>query len=249
MKPGNQQEANAWHLLGIKEVLERLAVNPDQGLTDAQAVQRREKDRPGELNEAKAVSATRQWLIILRRELTAPVVLIVIFAVAALLLLTELKSVIAIAAIVSLNVFFLVVQIYRTEQAVATLVERIKWKQTPSPTVRVRRNRQLRILRVCELVPGDIVFLESGDHVPADARLLESRNLRIQEAALTGEAYPVDKTSLTLERQDTCLGERFNMVYMGTTVTSGRGTAVVVEAGRCTELGQIGESNPGCQNH
>ena len=92
-----------------------------------------------------------------------------------------------------------------------------------------------------ELVPGDIVFLEAGGFVPADGRLLESVNLRVQEAALTGESEPVEKQVEPINQENLQLGDRSNMVYMGTTITYGRGTAIVTSIGMQTELGRIAD--------
>jgi Ca2+-transporting ATPase len=112
-------------------------------------------------------------------------------------------------------------------------------KKLAVPTVRVRRAGGVKNLPAHQLVPGDIVLLETGGLVPADARLLECVNLRVQEAALTGESEPVDKISHRLTGSNLPLGDRRNMAYMGTVVTYGRGEAVITETGMKTELGRI----------
>jgi P-type Ca2+ transporter type 2C len=100
-------------------------------------------------------------------------------------------------------------------------------KRLAVPPVRVRRDSELQELSAKELVPGDVVLLEAGNAIPADMRLVESVNLRIQEAELTGESEPVEKRVDPLPQADVLLGDRRNMAYMGTVATYGRGTAVV----------------------
>jgi Ca2+-transporting ATPase len=143
---------------------------------------------------------------------------------------TETAAIAAIVILFALLGFF---QEYRAEQAMAAL------KRLAVPLVRVRRGGELQELSAKELVPGDVVLLEAGNAIPADLRLVESVNLRIQEAALTGESEPVEKQDEPLLREDVALGDRRNMAYMGTVVTYGRGTAVVTGTGMNTELGKI----------
>jgi Ca2+-transporting ATPase len=126
-------------------------------------------------------------------------------------------------------------QEFRAEKAMAAL------RQMAVPHVRVRRDGEVRELEASQLAPGDIVLLEAGNVVPADVRVVESNNLRIQEAALTGESEPIEKDTAALrgDRQAVPLGDRRNLAFMGTNVTYGRGVAVVVETGMNTELGHI----------
>ena len=112
-------------------------------------------------------------------------------------------------------------------------------KQLAVPVVRVRRGGTLLEMSARELVPGDVVLLEAGNAVPADVRLLESASLRIQEAALTGESEAVEKTVEAIPEAALPVGDRRNMAYLGTSVTYGRGSAVVVATGMKTELGKI----------
>ncbi|GAG31607.1 unnamed protein product, partial [marine sediment metagenome] len=119
------------------------------------------------------------------------------------------------------------------ERAMAAL------KQMVVPLVKVRRDGQVREISAHELVPGDLFLLETGGAVPADGRLLESVNLRLQEAALTGESVPVEKSTAAMANEDVAMGDKRNMVFMGTAVTYGRGLAVVTATGMLTELGHI----------
>jgi Ca2+-transporting ATPase len=162
-------------------------------------------------------------------------VLLLILAAGISLALGKTDSVIAIMAIVILNAILGVVQEYRAEQAMAAL------KRMAAPLVRVRRNGRVLDVESRLIVPGDIVLLEAGSVAPADARLIESANLQVQEASLTGESAPVEKSARTLKEVNAPLGDRYNMLYMGTSVTYGRGVAVVVETGMKTQLGRIAE--------
>jgi Ca2+-transporting ATPase len=166
-------------------------------------------------------------------QFTETMVLILIAAALVSALLGKGTEMTAILAIVVLFAVLGFVQDYRAERAMAAL------KQLAVPTVRVRREGTLGELSARELVPGDIVLLEAGSAVPADVRLLESVNLRIQEAALTGESEAVEKHTAPLPEPDLPLGDRRNMAYLGTAVTYGRGSAVVVATGMRTELGKI----------
>jgi Ca2+-transporting ATPase len=150
-------------------------------------------------------------------------------------LLGEYLDASAIGAVILLNAVLGFIQEYRAERAIAAL------KRLAAPLVRVRRQGQLCEVPARDLVPGDIVLLEAGNTVPADARVLEAVNLTVQEASLTGESQPVEKSAQRIASEDVPLGDRQNMLYCGTTVTAGRGTAVVTATGMQTELGRIAE--------
>jgi magnesium-transporting ATPase (P-type) len=141
----------------------------------------------------------------------------------------------AISAIIVLFALLGFVQEYGAEQAMAAL------KRLAVPVVRVRRGGVLEELSARDLVPGDIVLLEAGSSISADLRLIESANLRVQEAALTGESEPVEKQTQALTAAKLPLGDRKNMAYMGTFATYGRGIGVVTATGMDTELGRIAE--------
>ncbi len=146
----------------------------------------------------------------------------------------EWVDALAIIAIVILNAVLGFIQEYRAEKSLAAL------KNLSSPTSKVIRNGQKGIINSFELVPGDIIELEAGDSVPADSRIgWLTSNFTVQEASLTGESTPVAKTVSSLAEKDTPLADRANMVYMGTSVTSGKAKAIVAETGMKTELGKI----------
>ncbi len=225
----NTTESNvAWYRYDHGEALRQLNTSSN-GLSDAEASSRLTHYGPNELID----KGTKNPLKILWEQLTAVMVLILIAAAGLSLFLgkfLEASSILAIVILFALLGFF---QEYRAERAIAAL------KKLAVPNVRVYRNGSLREISAREIVPGDIIALEAGNVVPADVRLIESANLRIQEAALTGESEPVEKETHPIDRADVPLGDRRNMGYMGTLVTYGRGTALVVATGMHTELGKI----------
>jgi Ca2+-transporting ATPase len=230
-KQADQATNQVWHTLETTHVLEQLRVQPDVGLDEAQIQTRLAQYGTNELVEHGLKSP---W-VILWEQITNPLVLLLIFASVVSGFLGKWDSVIAISAIVVLNAILGLVQEYRAEQAMAAL------KKMAAPLVRVRRGGHVFDVEARVLVPGDMVLLEAGSVVPADSRLIESANLRVQEASLTGESQPVEKSPAALTDVNAPLGDRHNMVYMGTSVTYGRGTATVVETGMKTQLGRIAE--------
>lgn len=222
---------NDWYLMEQQDVLLSLETHLERGLSPEEVRRRLAEHGPNELIERGVKSPWR----ILWEQLTAVMVVILIISAVISAFLGDYKDAIAIAAIVVLNAVLGFTQEYRAEKAIAAL------KKLAVPTVKVRRDGQVREISARELVPGDIVLLEAGSLVPADGRLLESVNLRTQEAALTGESEPVEKNPRRLTRRDLPLGDRRNVVYMGTVVTYGRGLIVVTETGMDTELGHIAE--------
>ncbi len=217
-----------WYQKTTEQTLSSLESNP-QGLAHQQIQQNREKYGENVLEEKSRRSPWRM----LFAQFAETMVLILLVAAIVSALLGKSTETIAILAIVILFAILGFVQEYRAEKAMAAL------KQLAVPSVRVRRGNQIQEISAVELVPGDIVLLESGNAVPADLRILESLNLRIQEAALTGESEPVEKHSDPILTEDLPLGDRRNMAYLGTVVTYGRGTGIVVETGMNTELGKI----------
>ena len=220
-----------WYRLESEEVLARLETDPEQGLAGPEVKRRLAEYGLNELIERGTKSPWR----ILWEQMTALLVVILMIAAVVSLALGDLKDAIAILAIVVLNAILGFTQEYRAEQAMAAL------KRMAVPTVRVHRDGHLTEISARELVPGDIVQLEAGALVPADGRVLESVNLRNEEAALTGESEPVDKSEGKLTGEDLPLGDRRNMVYMGTVVSYGRGLIVITETGMNTELGHIAD--------
>lgn len=224
-------EKNNWYSQNIQQVCDTFQVDPDIGLSENEINRRRLIHGPNELIDRGLKSP---W-VILWEQLTAVMVVILIIAALVSAVLGDYKDAIAIVAIVVLNAVLGFIQEYRAEKAMAAL------KKMAVPIVKVRREGRVQEISARELVPGDIILLESGNVVPSDARLIESANLRTQEAALTGESVPVEKISAPVSGDNLPLGDRLNFIFMGTVVTFGRGEAVVVETGMQTELGNIAE--------
>jgi P-type Ca2+ transporter type 2C len=211
------------------EILKHLDVDASRGLTEEQAASRLKEFGRNEL----AGSGIRSPWRILWEQLTALMVLILIAAALVSGLMADYKDAIAIAVIVILNTLLGFYQEYRAEKAMAAL------RKLALPFVRVRRDAEMKNVESFKLVPGDIVFFEPGNVVAADCRVLESTSLQTQESVLTGESQPVRKIEGAINQVSLPLGDRSNMVYMGTSVTAGRGQAVVTATGMNTELGHI----------
>ena len=208
-----------WHTQTVESVLRELNVDPDRGLSDDEAARRREQVGPNELIERGGKHPLR----ILWQQFTSTMVLILVVAAVVSGLLGKTTETVAIAAIVVLFGLLGFVQEYRAEQAMAAL------KKLAVPVVRVVRGGERRELSARELVPGDVVLLEAGSAVPADVRLVESANLRIQESVLTGESEAVEKSTDALAAESLPLGDRVNLGYMGTAVTrASRSSEVVI---------------------
>ncbi len=219
---------NEYYQLGVEEVLQKLG-SSEEGLSRDQAAQRLEEYGPNKLEEGGLKSP---WQI-LWEQMTDTMVVILIVAAVISFFIGDWKDAVAILAIVILNALLGFRQEYRAEQAMAAL------KKMSVPTVKVRREGHISEISAEQLVPGDVVILDAGDRVPADARLVESVNLRIEEAALTGESEPVEKNAQFVASEELPLGDRRNMAYMGTVATYGRGQAAIVQTGMSTELGNI----------
>lgn len=224
-----QQQRPRWHARSQGEIEREFIVDSAAGLSEEEAARRLAAHGRNELPEAPPPSP---WHI-LAAQFTSLIVWVLIGAALVSGLLGEWIDAGAILAIVLLNGLLGFLQEYRAEQSLAAL-------RTLAVTyARVVRDGTRLNLSSTELVPGDIIDVEAGDHVPADARLLQAASFRTQEAALTGESTPVEKLSTALPDSDLPLADQRNMLFMGTTVTGGKGRAVVVATGSETELGRI----------
>lgn len=220
-----------WHTKSTAETLDALDTKPEDGLSSEEAEAR--KDKYG-LNELEERGLRSPW-VVLAGQFTEIMVIILLVAAVISFLIGETTDAIMILIIVILNAILGFTQEYRAEKAMEAL------KKLSVPTVRVRRDGQIKEVEANGLVPGDIVLFEAGDRIPADCRVIESVNLRAEEAALTGESVPVEKTDKRLENEKLQIGDRRNLLFMGTAVTYGRGTGVVVNTGMKTELGNIAD--------
>src|SRR3990172_926200 len=227
----SRQDGDSWHALEAKEILNRLETPADKGLTTEEAHKRLEQFGLNALVEAPGTSF---WQM-LAEQFNNFVVLMLIAAALISAVLGEYVEASAIMAIVVLNAALGVIQEHRAEQALAAL------RRMAAPDAHVIRDGTRQVIPSSELVLGDLVLLEAGNYVPADVRLLEAVNLRVEEAALTGESVPVQKNAAVKLDADIPLGDRKNTTFMGTLVNYGRGKGVVVSTGMYTQIGIIAE--------
>lgn len=223
-------QTSAWHTLTLDTTYERLDTNP-KGLTNAEAAKRMLEVGPNELQAAKRVAA---WEILLEQFKNVLILILLAACVISLFLEHGVESII-IAVIVLFAVLLGFIQEYRAERAIEAL------RQMAAPTASVLRDRNEVKIPARDLVPGDVILLRTGDRIPADARLLETVNLQVEEAALTGESVPVEKHIHVLTGDDLAVGDRKNMVFAGTSVTYGRGRAIVAATAMKTEFGKIAQ--------
>ncbi len=217
-----------WHALSADEVLEHLKVRKN-GLTSSEVARRQTEYGLNQLTEAPRPV----FLKLLWEQFNNFIVMLLIVAAVVSALLGEWVDASAILTIVLLNAILGIIQERRAEQALAAL------KKMASPEARVLRDGHHVTVPSRELVPGDIVYLEAGNHVPADIRLLEAINLQVEEATLTGESHPVQKNAAMVLEKNIPLGDRKNTTFMGTMVTYGRGHGVVTGTGMRSQLGLI----------
>lgn len=217
-----------WHAKPACEVLHTFATT-EEGLSDAEAAKRITVYGRNELRP----KPPKTLLKMLREQLTDVMVLILIGAAALSLVLQEWTEAFVILFIVAVNAIIGIVQERKAQASLEAL------RKMGAPTARVLRQGEESIVPAAELVPGDIVFLEDGQVVPADIRLLTSSNLKIQEASLTGESVPSEKDADEQPPENCPLGDRTNMAYTSSIISYGRGTGVVVATGMQTEVGHI----------
>src|SRR5512136_3098517 len=222
------QKDDNWHALSQEEVLEHLRVR-ENGLTSEEVARRQAQYGPNQLTEAPRPG----FLKLLWEQFNSFIVILLLVAAVISALLGEWIDASAIMAIVILNAILGIVQEQRAEEALAAL------KKLAAPEARVMRDGHRVTVSSRDLVPGDNVFLEAGNHIPADVRLLEAVNLQVDEAALTGESQPARKNAARKLEKDIPLGDRKNTAFMGTLVTYGRGRGVVIGTGMHSQLGLI----------
>jgi len=220
-----------WYQLDTVEILQQLDTSAEKGLSQTDAVLRLDQHGPNELQETHAISP---WALLLEQFKNVLIVILLIATVISFFLGHSIEA-IAIAIIVLFAVLLGFVQEYRAEKAISALHE------MTAPTATALRDGDEVEIAARDLVPGDIILLRPGDRVPADARLIETFNLQVEESALTGESVPVEKHIKPLTGNQISVGDRKNMVYAGTAITYGRATAVVVATGMNTEFGRIAQ--------
>ena len=227
-------QKQAWHTLTVEET-EKILDTTEDGLSDAEAAKRLAAYGPNNLRQKKAKSVWRMiW-----EQLTDVMVLILIAAAAFSFVMSffedgeGLAECIVILVVVALNATVGVVQ----EKKAANALEALK--NMTAPTARVLREGEESVVPASQLVPGDIVYLEDGCIVPADIRIIQDSNMKVQEAALTGESVPSEKDGPTVLPEDAPLGDRVNMAYSSSIVMYGNATGIVVGTGMNTEVGKI----------
>ncbi len=226
------------HYLSTPEEVFKETSSSEKGLTSEQAQKRLEENGKNRLEEGKKKSVIRRLL----EQFADPMIIILIVAAAISGITAAFEGgfpsdVIIILFVVILNAILGVVQESKAEKAIEALQE------MAAATSKVERDGKVMQIKSEDLVVGDVIILEAGDAVPADARIIESASLKIEEAALTGESVPVNKfidiINLKDTEKDVPLGDRKNMMYMGSSVVYGRGRAVVTATGMDTEMGKI----------
>jgi len=218
----------AWHAMAVNEVVSRLSTDATTGLTAAETSERLEQHGPNRLPEGKRRSALMRFL----SQLNNVLVYVLLGAGFTKLMLGLWIDAAIILGVVLINALLGFVQEGKAEKALDAI------RNMLSAEARTLRDGAVRMSPAEQLVPGDIVLLESGDRIPADLRLMEVKNLRTEEAALTGESVPADKSAAPVPEKAT-IGDRHSMGFSGTMVVSGRATGVVVATGAGTELGRI----------
>ena len=219
-----------WYKKDINEVIQAFRSDKKTGLSEEEATNRTETYGQNELISIAKVP----WYKVFIRQFTDVLILILFAAAAISLAIDEIGDAITILVIILLNGILGFVQEYKAENAIEAL------RQMLHPSCKVLRDSKEQIIDTKLLVPGDIVFLEIGDKIPADLRLVESFNLKIDESSLTGESRSVSKNTSLFESNADLAGQS-NMSWMGTAVVNGRGTGIVVETGMSTQFGQIAQ--------
>jgi Ca2+-transporting ATPase len=221
--------ALAWHQQDAPQVAQAWDVDPARGLARAAVAERQARYGPNEIEERPPRPLWR----LLATQFADLMILVLMAAAVISGLIGELKDSAAILVIVLLNALVGAFQEYRAERAVRAL------RRMAAPSARVLRDGEQHQVPASDLVPGDVVALSAGDVVPADLRLFESADLKLDEAALTGESHTVSKQANALPEAQLPLGDRLCMAYKGTHVTSGRGSGIVVATAMDTELGRV----------
>lgn len=222
---------SSWHTRSQEEIEKILGTSLEEGLSEQDVAKNTEKYG---LNELEHKGRKSIWTMLAEQFKDFMVIVLIVAAVTSGLL-GEITDAIIILIIVVLNAVLGVVQENKAEESLDAL------KKMAAPHAKVIRAGRPDVIDAANLVPGDVVVIETGDFVPADIRLIESSNLKIEEAALTGESVPVDKDKAILEGEDIPLGDRINMAYSSSIVTYGRGKGIVVETGMSTQMGRIAQ--------
>ena len=224
-----------WHSSSVEEIAKNLKTNINIGLTDDEAQKRFERYGPNNLKEKKKESIFVKFIKQFNDFMIITLIIAAIISAVVSKLNGEADYIdsIIIVAIVIFNAIMGLVQEQKAEKSLEAL------KKMSAPNAKVRRNGRVQEIDATMVVPGDIVILEAGNYVPADCRLINSYNLKIEESALTGETIPSLKDSSKILKENTAMGDLCNMVFATTIVVNGHGEAIVVETGMNTRVGKI----------
>ena len=229
-------ENHNWFNKKVEDVEKELHTNIETGLTDEEVVKRREKYGLNQLKEKKKKSMLKRFLDQFKD--FSIIILIIAAIVSGVVGVAEgegITDTIIILIVVLVNAIIGVTQESKAEKSLEAL------QKLTDHASKVIRNGHITVVPAKELVPGDIVVLDTGDYIPADLRIIEAVNLKSQEASLTGESVPVEKTIEEINDVEVSLGDRTNMLFSSSLVTYGRGKGIVVETGMTTEVGKIAE--------
>ena len=230
-KEAEQWQAQVWHSLGVRETAARLdVVDTESGLTQAESERRLTAYGSNMLRKEKREPFWEELL----EEAKEPMIILLFVTGVFYGIIGGLEDAFVIAAVIITLLLVEVVNEYRADNAITSL------RKLGEPLALVRRHRAYQEILTEQVVPGDVILLEAGRRVPADARILESHGISVDESLLTGESGSVDKSADVILPEDTPLAERSNLVFAGTIILRGRGTAVAVATGASTELARIG---------
>lgn len=224
-------EKKQWHRLSVEETAEQLDTDLTKGIQSSTLEKRKETYGLNELEKKKQTTVLQMFL----EQFKDYMILILMVASIVSIFIGEVTDAVVILAIVVLNACFGVYQEYRAGKALEAL------QKMSAPNATVIRDGELISVPSIDIVPGDIVQLDTGDYVPADVRIIESTNLQIDEAALTGESVPVNKLTDVIDEEKIGIGDQKNLGFMSTLVTYGRGKGVVVGTGMNSVIGKIAE--------
>ena len=224
-----------WHTKNIEQIRKDLRTNLEIGLTQDEAKRRNEKCGPNKLKEKKKESF---WVKFIKQFNDFMIIILIIASIISALVSyfegnNDYFDSIIIIGIVIFNSLMGVIQEAKAEKSIEAL------QKISAPTAKVKREGKIKEIDVADVVPGDIVILESGNYVPADCRLINSFNLKIEESSLTGETVASEKDARLVLNQDVSLGDMKNMAFFASIVTSGHGEAVVTDIGMNTKVGKI----------
>jgi len=215
--------------MNIEKIKKYLKIDDNDGLSDKEAKKRLKNHGKNKLKKSKGISPLEVFI----DQFKDIIVILLLAASIIAFLIGDYVEGVAVLAVILINAIFGFITEYNAEKSLEALKEMVSLK------AKVRRNGKIKEIDAEKVVPGDILIIDEGDRVSADARLIKADKLQLNESVLTGEAETVSKKSSFIAEEDTALAERKNMIYMGTSVTRGNGEALVTATGSETEMGQI----------